>query len=698
MDTHRPPHFDGTNFPYYSARMVCYLEAIDLGVWRVTRDGMKPPNNPKKPTTSEEKEIHLNARAKKCLYESLSMDIFNQVLTLKTANEIWLKLHELHDGTSNVCEQKHCLVLNKYNSFAMRDDDLVRDMYSRLNLIINELNSIGINKLGDADIVRKIISLLPQRRYGSITTILHNMEDLSTMTPTIVIGKIVAFEMSRKMCRGEEPTSLKPYAFASDERKGKKKAPTPSSSSEEEEEEEEESDDNEDNQPCTSSSKDEETIRRIGKVMRMIRKINLMGVPLQVEDLLFNIDRKKQRKRGCFTCGEKGHFRDTCPTMAEPKKERSKGKALTSVRTWDDSSSEDEPPRMHGHRSSSRSSRSSHKCLMARGNKNIPSSSDESSSDDEGEGKPSVDELAEAVKFFQDVCTKQKTQLKTLKNKLISSQNDYKSLLEKFETFANLNSELSTKIELLEYSAPSTATDDGLIKKNEKLKAKLASSQESIENLLGKMEVLSIHNNELTTKLENIGSTPEVSLIEIPKINKKDASTSCFDLIDDSNPCNQVLVKNVIIETCSNEIAKENEQLKQEVARLGKALYNKKGKAKQIQPPQDNTTAGVNKPMEGETVICRICHKEGHKSFQCKAMTGDKQKPSSKISNTYIKKVDKKTATPYLIKKKKNGKVIAIKANKQANKGKGGAKGNNFNHEKHQEGLDPKREVSGPKV
>jgi hypothetical protein len=88
MDTHRPPHFDGTNFPYYSARMACYLEAVDLGVWRVTRDGMKSPKNPEKPTTGEEKEIHLNARAKNCLYESLSMDIFNQVFTLKTANEI----------------------------------------------------------------------------------------------------------------------------------------------------------------------------------------------------------------------------------------------------------------------------------------------------------------------------------------------------------------------------------------------------------------------------------------------------------------------------------------------------------------------------------------------------------------------------------------------------------------------------------
>jgi chromosome segregation ATPase len=95
---------------------------------------------------------------------------------------------------------------------------------------------------------------------------------------------------------------------------------------------------------------------------------------------------------------------------------------------------------------------------------------------------------------------------------------------------------LSTKIEQLESSAPSSATDDGLIKKNENLKAKLASFQEAIENLLGKIEILSIQNDELTTKLENIGSTLEVSLIEISEIIKKDASTSCFDLIDDSNP------------------------------------------------------------------------------------------------------------------------------------------------------------------
>jgi hypothetical protein len=70
--------------------------------------------------------------------------------------------------------------------------------------------------------------------------------------------------------------------------------------------------------------------------------------------------------------------------------------------------------------------------------------------------------------------------------------------------------------------------------------------------------------------------------------------------------------------------------------------------------------------MEGEIVVCWIYHKEGHKSYQCKAKTGEKEKKrlTSKVSNTYINKVDKKAATPYLIKNKKNGKVIAIKANK----------------------------------
>ena len=54
---------------------------------------MKPLKNPKNPTASNEKKIHLNERSKNSLFEYLSMEIFDQVFRLTKANEIWLKLH-----------------------------------------------------------------------------------------------------------------------------------------------------------------------------------------------------------------------------------------------------------------------------------------------------------------------------------------------------------------------------------------------------------------------------------------------------------------------------------------------------------------------------------------------------------------------------------------------------------------------------
>jgi hypothetical protein len=111
-----------------------------------------------------------------------------------------------------------------------------------------------------------------------------------------------------------------------------------------------------------------------------------------------------------------------------------------------DSSSEDDAIRTRSHHSSSRSSRPFYKWLMTRGKTSISSSSDDSDNKCDGEGKRFIDELGHAVKFFEYVCTKQNAQFKTLKNKLISFQNDYKCMLENFEIFINLNCKRTTKI------------------------------------------------------------------------------------------------------------------------------------------------------------------------------------------------------------------------------------------------------------
>ena len=63
-------------------------------------------------------------------------------------------------------------------------------------------------------------------------------------------------------------------------------------------------------------------------------------------------------------------------------------------------------------------------------------------------------------------------------------------MVKQYENFANLNVELSTKIEQLEASATTNACtiNDEQLVKNEKLKEKLASSQDAYKSLLAKME------------------------------------------------------------------------------------------------------------------------------------------------------------------------------------------------------------------
>ena len=77
--------------------------------------------------------------------------------------------------------------------------------------------------------------------------------------------------------------------------------------------------------------------------------------------------------------------------------------------------------------------------------------------------------------------------------------------------------------------------------------------------------------------------------------------------------------ENVVVESCDDLIAKENDERKEEVERLMKDLYRLKGKGieSNVQHSQDNYEDMVKKLEMGSTVTFSKCHKEGHKSNKC---------------------------------------------------------------------------------
>lgn len=73
--------------------------------------------------------------------------------------------------------------MKKLNSFEMLPKECANEMYSRLNVLVEEVNGLGLTQMQPSDVVRKILSVLPIDKYGHIVTVLHQ-GDLSTATPT----------------------------------------------------------------------------------------------------------------------------------------------------------------------------------------------------------------------------------------------------------------------------------------------------------------------------------------------------------------------------------------------------------------------------------------------------------------------------------------------------------------------------------
>jgi hypothetical protein len=62
--------------------------------------------------------------------------------------------------------------------------------------------------------------------------------------------------------------------------------------------------------------------------MWMIRKINLMGVPLQVEDLLFNIGRKSKEREDASHAGRRDTLETPLQTWPNPQMGGAKARLL----------------------------------------------------------------------------------------------------------------------------------------------------------------------------------------------------------------------------------------------------------------------------------------------------------------------------------------------------------------------------------
>ncbi|OMO99272.1 CCAAT-binding transcription factor, subunit B [Corchorus capsularis] len=118
QSTQRPPLFDGTNYQYWKNRMSVNMRAHDYEMWMVTIKGPfttieKDKNGNEVEKDSENwtqeyiRKVQANFKAINTIHYALNATEYNRISTCETAKQIWDKLQDTHEGTSQERELKN---------------------------------------------------------------------------------------------------------------------------------------------------------------------------------------------------------------------------------------------------------------------------------------------------------------------------------------------------------------------------------------------------------------------------------------------------------------------------------------------------------------------------------------------------------------------------------------------------------------
>jgi hypothetical protein len=115
-NTKKLPQFDGSNYPYWKAKMTTYVKSINKKVWKVVATKIEIANE-EAPIVTEEVLLQNNDIVLSAIHDVLNERIFEQIKNIKRAHEAWKKLEESFEGTQVVKGAKAYILKEKFASF-----------------------------------------------------------------------------------------------------------------------------------------------------------------------------------------------------------------------------------------------------------------------------------------------------------------------------------------------------------------------------------------------------------------------------------------------------------------------------------------------------------------------------------------------------------------------------------------------------
>jgi hypothetical protein len=163
-------------------------------------------------TLGELQRYENNYKALNLITTTLDRNVYDRVSHQETAHDIWLKLCNTYEGSSEIKSSRRDTYTRQYQTFFQKPGELLDDCFARFESIVSSLHSCGPIAYSDNECAKQLLYDLDDSVWGMKITALEESVDFATLDTEKLFSKLKSHELSRKG-RSNHDASLTSKAF-----------------------------------------------------------------------------------------------------------------------------------------------------------------------------------------------------------------------------------------------------------------------------------------------------------------------------------------------------------------------------------------------------------------------------------------------------------------------------------------------------
>jgi hypothetical protein len=158
--------FNSENFGYWKNQTHNYLLSQGRAIWEIVQEAYMIPDTLDHVTQGELQRYENNYKALNLITTALGRNVYDRVAHLETAHDVWFKLCNTYESSSEIKSSYRDTYNMQYQTFSQKPGESLDDCFARFESIVSILRSCGPLAYSDNERAKQLLYALDDSIWG----------------------------------------------------------------------------------------------------------------------------------------------------------------------------------------------------------------------------------------------------------------------------------------------------------------------------------------------------------------------------------------------------------------------------------------------------------------------------------------------------------------------------------------------------